>query len=155
MNLRSDSFIKRHTRLFRYVPFFLWIGLIFYNSTSMAAMSETSRFVRPLLEFFFPSASDETLAFYHSYIRKSAHLFEYGILAFFAARLFWSSSREYLAKKWVVVSLLAVIAIACADELNQGFNPTRTGSVYDVAIDTFGGVIMLSFLVVYKRFRNN
>ncbi len=47
---------KWRERIIRYAPLILWIGLIMLLSTGQASMSNTSHFIRPVLEFFFPNA---------------------------------------------------------------------------------------------------
>jgi VanZ family protein len=133
----------RHKRFFRYVPFILWIGFIFFMSSNSGSMSNTSRFIRPLLEFLFPNSSTETLDIYHGYIRKLAHVTEYALLAFFASRTFWSSSKIYLRRFWYLLAMSVVFVIASTDEYNQSFNQNRTGSPYDVLLDCFGGFLMI------------
>ena len=113
-------------------------------------MSRTSYFVRPLLEFLFPNAPEETLIVYHGYIRKLAHLVEYAILAFWSSRTFWGSSVKLLQNFWFLVSLFLVFLVASIDEFNQSFNTLRTGSVYDILIDVLGGTFMIVFLTFYK-----
>jgi VanZ family protein len=98
-------------------------------------MSKTSLVIRPILEFLFPGASEETLIAYHAFIRKCAHFTEYGILAFWA--------------------LLAVALVAAIDETNQSFNPARTGSPWDVLLDVSGGLTMLLFIVFYRFISRN
>lgn len=145
---------KWRGRIFRYAPLILWIGVIFYFSTRNASMSNTSRFIRPILEFLFPNASESTLVIYHAYIRKFAHFAEYAGLAFFASRAFWDSSQRFLQKCWYLAALFLVLLIASMDELNQSFDPTRTGSIYDVMIDAFGGSVMILVLLIFNFFRN-
>ena len=120
-------------------------------------MAETSRFIRPLLHFLFPSAPEEILQTYHGYIRKLAHLTEYAILAFFAARAFVNSSKNLLRNYWFIFAFLVVFAVACIDEFNQSFNAARTGSPYDVALDCAGGVLMILIfgLAKYRKARKN
>ena len=44
------------------------------------------------------------------------------------------------------------IAVAVVDELNQSFNPARTSSLWDVMLDTAGGVAaLLSYWLVARR----
>ncbi len=114
-------------------------------------MSETSRFVRPFLEFIFPNTPEFTLTIYHAYIRKSAHLFEYAVLAFFASRAFWSSGKEILRKYWYLFAFVLVLIIAIIDETNQSFNPARTSSIYDVLIDCIGGILIISFMSIIGK----
>jgi VanZ family protein len=141
---------KRRERFFRYAPLLLWIGVILFASTGNASMSQTSRFVRPLLEFLFPAAPEELLVAYHAYIRKLAHFVEYAILAFWAARAFRTSSQRALQKYWFVFSLLVVVLVAAIDETNQSFLPTRTGSIYDVLLDAAGGLTMIFVVALYE-----
>ena len=98
-----------HGRIFRYVPLFLCISLILFMSTGQASMSETSLYVRPFLRFIFPNASESTIVIYHICIRKFAHFFEYAVLAFFASRAFWLSSKEILRKYWYLFAFLLVL----------------------------------------------
>jgi VanZ family protein len=104
-------------------------------------MSETSLFVRPLLEFLFPNSAPETLVTYHAYIRKLAHLTEYAILGLIASRAFFHSSKYYLSGWWFCTALAVVFVISATDELNQTFTPGRTGSIGDVGLDLIGGVL--------------
>ncbi len=142
-----------HGRIYRYAPLFLWIGVIFIASTTQGAMSNTSRFIRPLLVFLFPNSPEETLIVYHGYIRKLAHLFEYAILAFWASRAFSTSSVKFLQRYWFIISLALVFLIALIDEYNQSFNTLRTGSFYDVWLDVSGGLLMIIVLSVWRVLR--
>lgn len=108
-------------------------------------MSETSRIIRPILEFLFPAASPETLSFYHGIIRKCAHFTEYAILGLFACRAFLAT-KSWPRKYPFVFAFLVVIAVAMIDETNQSFNPARTGSIWDMLLDISGGLFAV---VVY------
>jgi VanZ family protein len=133
----------RHNRFFRYAPFLLWIGFIFFMSSNSGSMTNTSRFIRPLLEFLFPNSPAETLDVYHGYVRKLAHFTEYAILAFWASRAFRNSSKHFLQRFWYLPAMLCVFSVASFDEYNQSFNQNRTGSIYDVLLDCFGGLMMI------------
>ena len=109
-------------------------------------MNRTSLIIRPLLEFLFPDATPETITFYHGIVRKLAHLTEYAILGVLAMRSFWNS-------RAVLASLLTVIAVAAADEFFQSFNPARTGSPVDVAIDITGGILAIGVVWLIRRRR--
>lgn len=138
---------SRKRQILIYAPLFLWIGVIFFLSSGEASMSETSRFIRPFLEFLFPDASEETLRIYHGWIRKFAHLFEYAVLAFLAVRAFSGSTVKVLREHTYLAALALVLLIAAADEIIQTFDPSRTGSVADVVIDLAGG---LAVIVVFS-----
>lgn len=138
-----------HGRFFRYVPLILWMFFILYNSTTNASMSQTSRFIRPLLEFLFPDTSASTLYIYHTYIRKFAHFTEYAGLAFLASRAFFFSSKRFLRKYWFITAFLLVLIVASVDEINQSFDVTRTGTFKDVLIDGGSGLITILMLFVF------
>ena len=142
---------KWRGRLFRYAPLLLWISVIFYLSSSNGAMSNTSRFIRPLLEWLFPLTPEETLQIYHGYIRKFAHFAEYSALAFFASRAFWSSSIEIFRKYWFIFAFGLVVCIASIDEYNQSFNVLRTSSIYDVLLDASGGLTIVILIWLFRK----
>ena len=142
-------------RIYRYAPLFLWIAVVLFASTSEGAMQNTSRFIRPFLIFLFPNAPEETIAIYHGFIRKLAHLSEYAILAFWAVRAFSTSSVKILQKYRFMFSFGLVLVVATIDEYNQSFNSLRTGSIYDVLLDASGGLLMLIILRVWTVLRGN
>ena len=140
-------------RFFRYAPLILWTGVVLFASTGNASMSQTSRFIRPLLEFIFPNTPEEILVIYHGYIRKLAHFTEYGILAFFAFWAFSNSRINFFRKNWFLAAFGFVALIATIDETNQSFNAARTGSIYDILLDCFGGATILTIVYLWKKTR--
>lgn len=114
-------------------------------------MDETSRIIGPVLKFLFPAASDETLHLYHFYTRKLAHLTEYAILGFFAVRTFARTRHPIFHKYRNILGLAVVLAIASIDEINQSFEPTRTGALGDVMLDVAGGSLMILVLFLFRR----
>jgi len=116
----------------------IWTFVILGLGSGIGAANETSRIIRPLLEFLFPSAAPETLLVYHGYIRKLAHFIEYGILALLAVRAFTVVRFRY------AIAFLLVLCVAAVDEINQSFNPSRTSSPWDVALDAAGGLAALT-----------
>lgn len=133
-----------------YAPLLLWIGVIFFLSSGSGSMEQTSRFIRPLLEFLFPSAAESTLQLYHSYIRKSAHFTEYAILGVLAARMFITLNFP----KSPLISFALCAAVAGLDEFNQSFSQTRTGSPYDVLIDCLGAAFGIGLVWYINRRRS-
>lgn len=115
-------------------------------------MSETSRFVRPFLEFLFPNAPEETLVVYHAYIRKLAHLTEYGILGFLGALAFTNSQNSILKKVWFLCAFGVAALVAVIDETNQSFNASRTGSFYDVLLDWTGAITAIFVFFLLRKF---
>ena len=140
-------------RLSRYGPLVLWAALIFIGSTSMLSASHTS-VVLCLFLWIFPHASEATLGTIHFIIRKAGHVTEYAILALLAAHAFRTSSRELLRKRWFWASLSLVVVYALGDEFHQSFVPSRTASIYDSMIDSFGGLTALALLTIQKHRRH-
>lgn len=141
--MNSDN-SKRRGWFSLYAPFFLWIGVIFLLSSGSGSLSATSKFIRPLLLFLFPNSPEETIQLMHFYIRKAAHFTEYAILALLAMRAFTKGAVAWLKAHPYIFSILLVTAIALLDEFNQSFNPARTGSGWDSAIDISGGIVALA-----------
>lgn len=148
--------VERYVWLRRYVPLLLWIGVIFFLSSGQGSSGKTSLIIRPVLEFLFPSASEETLGFYHGVIRKFAHLSEYAVLGVLACRAFRSSIELHHRYRTIVAAIAVVLLTASLDEFNQSFNPLRTGTPWDVAIDATGGIIaILLYHLLARRRRAN
>jgi VanZ family protein len=136
----------RHQRLARYGPLILWAALIFIGSTDLLSAENTGgALVRPVL-WLFPHLSERTLEIFKFVVRKAGHFTEYAILALLAARAFRTSGRELLRHQWFWFSLILVVAYSLSDELHQSFYPSRTASIYDSMIDSFGGFVALTIL---------
>ncbi len=138
-------------RLWTYAPVLLWVGVIFFMSSPEASFSQTSRIIGPLLHFFYPSISPETEALIHGYVRKCAHFTEYAVLALFTCRACSLSGSIFLRNWRYLLPILLVATVASLDEFNQSFEPSRTSSVWDVALDITGGLVMLILLWSIKR----
>ncbi|NNE66256.1 MAG: VanZ family protein [Pyrinomonadaceae bacterium] len=146
-----ERLIYGHGRLSRYVPFLLAVMMIFYLSSGDGSMSNTSRFIRPLLEFLFPGADEATLNVYHAFIRKLAHVGVYAVLAITGSRAFFTSSKSFIKSFWGPAVFIVVIAVASSDEFNQTLDPTRTGSLFDVFLDLAGGLLGIGLFALLIR----
>jgi VanZ family protein len=141
-------------RLWRYGPLLLWLGFIWFASTSQFSATNTTQLVRPILLWLFPNISEPTLNAVHFFTRKLGHFSEYAILAFFAHYAFSNSRRAFLRHNWFSLALFLIATNALLDEFHQSFVPSRTSSAYDSAIDLAGGlVILLIFKLSEKRRR--
>lgn len=134
-------------RIWRYGPLLLWILFISFASTGEFSAANTSHLFRPLLLWLFPNLGEGQLAAAHFFIRKAAHFTEYALLAFLARRAFITSSHTFIQQRWFQLGLVLVVGGALLDEFHQYFVPSRTGSIYDSAIDIAGG---LTVLIIYK-----
>lgn len=113
-------------------------------------MAETSRFFGPVLKYLFPNASEEILQSIHVVIRKFAHFTEYSLLAFFAVRAVARSWFNFRGQLRHLFPLVLVAVVASADELNQSFDPARTGLVSDALLDIVSGGVMIGLLWLLK-----
>jgi VanZ family protein len=134
----------------RYGSLVLWLILISVASTGEFSAMNTSRIVRPLMLWLFPDISEARIQLTHLVMRKAAHLTEYAVLGWLAARAFATSSRDLLRRYWFLAALLLVILQAAVDEYHQSFVATRTGSPYDSLIDIGGGLFAL---IVFANWR--
>lgn len=143
-------------RLWRYGPLVFWCALIFLASTSLMSAPNTNSLLRPVLVWLFPHASEAAINFINFVIiRKGAHFTEYAILGLLAARAFRTSSHSWLREHWFLTALLFVVVYSLSDEFHQGFVSSRTPSIYDCMVDSFGGLAALTFLAVMKRRRSS
>jgi VanZ family protein len=114
--------------------------LIFVFSTDIFSSSNTSSLLAPLLSSLLPSLSSDEIEILHNIIRKLGHWSEYFILAVLLAR----ALRAGLPPQRRFAHFAACIAIAtlyaASDEWHQSFVPSRTSSIIDVMIDSFGAL---------------
>ena len=132
------SFIRK----FKYwVPVLLWISFIFWMSTGTCSAQNTSLIIEPILHFLMPSISAEKVAMIHEVIRKLGHVTEYFILGILLFCAFRGGSKELRNLRWAFSSFLVVVLCAASDEFHQSFVSTRAASLFDVGIDTLGGIL--------------
>jgi VanZ family protein len=123
----------------RWWPALLWAIVISAFSTGAFTSDNTSRIIVPILKWFFPHASRETLFLVHHFIRKMGHVTEYFILSLLILRGIRAGKRgTHLG--WALAAIAIVGCYAALDEFHQSFVPGRTAAVSDVLIDTAGGV---------------
>jgi VanZ family protein len=140
------SFIRN----FKYwVPVLLWMSFIFWMSTGTFSAQNTSLIIEPILHFLMPSISQEKMAMIHGVIRKFGHVTEYFILGILLFRAFRGGSKELRNLRWAFSSLLVVVLYAASDEFHQSFVIARTASLFDVAIDTLGGILAQGVSVLW------
>ena len=142
---------RRWQRVRRYAPLVLWMAFIFFASTGAFAGENTSRIIRPLLLWLFPEISEEKIALVHFATRKLAHFLEYAVLALLAARAFSTSSKQFLRRRWFLISLLLVVIYSLSDEYHQSFVQGRGASIYDSFIDMSGGLAALLLYIFWRR----
>lgn len=137
ISLKNTAFLS--APLLRWLPALAWTGVIAWFSSATFAASETGGVLQWLLQGLWPGLTPAELAFYHTVLRKGAHVTAYAVLS-----LCWQQALEPGLQRWQPKTALQVLAIclavACLDELNQSQLPSRTGSPFDVVWDMSGAV---------------
>jgi VanZ family protein len=134
--MNSYAFLKY------WLPLLIWIVVMFVSSTDLMSAEHTSRFMIPMLLWLKPGMSGQTVLAIISGVRKSAHVFEYAILALLLFRaLNGVVSRGRRVWVFVVGAWVLCILVAISDEFHQSFVPSRTASVRDVFLDSGGALL--------------
>jgi hypothetical protein len=123
--------------------------ILLFSGDEFSAGS-TSRFLGPLLRWLFPDVSTATFLMFHLWVRKLAHLTEYGLLGLLAFRALRLSLAVSVART-ALLGLVVVLAVAATDELRQSLLASRTGSLVDVGIDLAGGALGVCLIVALHR----
>lgn len=128
----------RRGRRIAFTLLFLWVAVILLLGSSQGSMAQTSRFIRPLIEYFLPNVAPDTVVLIHTLVRKAAHFTEYFIFSLLAIRAFSFVRNRRVSGRRYLLAIAAGLFLAVADESLQSFNDSRTASVYDVMIDMVG-----------------
>lgn len=138
------------------VPCGIWVGIIFLFSSKYFSAGNTSTFLYELIHTLFRSFSREKFWMIHAYIRKSAHVMAYAVLAYLSYVALLKSfyiCRSKLPGKFFIYVFVFCLSIAILDEYNQSHIQVRTGSYKDILIDMTGVALMLGFIFLKTRHR--
>jgi len=147
-------------------PVILWLGIIFLESVSVYASSDqTGQLLIPILHWLFPGLDSAQLTEFHHLIRKTGHLTGYGLLSYFLFRA-WRGTHwilrgtedvirraHFWRPSWALLALLGTAMVASLDEMHQMTLPNRTGSWWDVLLDTFGGLVFQIAILLFIGMR--
>jgi len=135
----------------------LWLGLIAVESTNLLSAANTSRILYPIFHFF-TGVDPVRFVLWDYYIRKIGHFVGYfglSVLLFRAWRAtlpFASPSRWSI--QWARISFFMTALVASLDEWHQTYLTSRSGSLYDVLLDSFAALaaqILILLLLNSKR----
>jgi VanZ family protein len=150
----------RHAILKAWIAAILWLIVIAIESTALASSENTSRILYPLLHYLF-NMDWERFDYWHFYIRKTGHVFGYGMLCFLlfrAWRATWPLNSAKWSLRWAGLAVLGTAIVASLDEWHQSFIPTRTGRWQDVVLDTCAGIaaqiLILLWWQIFSRRRS-
>jgi VanZ family protein len=124
--------------IYYWLPVVVWAAVIIQATGRSFDAPHTSGWLAALLG----NVSPETLRIINVVIRKTGHLTEYAILTLLSFRAVREGRRGFVVP-WALVALAITICVASTDEFLQSFTPTRTSSVWDVGLDTCGGIVAL------------
>jgi len=122
----------------------VWLGVIAWESFRLSS-NVTGVWLYDVLSAAHISFSYPQFEALHHLLRKVGHFGGYGLLTllffrawFYTLRPEASSARFRL--RCAVLALIVTLLTAMADEWHQSFDPSRTGTSRDVALDMAGGI---------------
>jgi VanZ family protein len=139
--------IKPYKKQVSWFLVFIWLVVIFIFSGSFGSSSGSlSGSVVSSIQPYLPRLSDQIV---NIIVRKSAHLFMYGMLGVLLANLL----HQYQLTKKAVYGYGLVIAFTYAgfDEIHQYFVGGRSSSLRDSFIDLIGAAIGISIYYSFGK----
>ena len=136
-------------------PAVVWIAIIAVESTDLFSSEHTGGMLYRLLTHLFRHVNFYKFLVFHHYLRKTGHVVGYGMLSLLLLRGWRVTLGRVpaLLLRATLLSWLGTLFVSAMDEWHQSYIPSRTGTVWDVALDTVAGV---GFLVVaYLRLRRS
>jgi VanZ family protein len=132
-------------------PVVAGIAVIAVESSKYLGADHTSHPLRWLVQAIFGPMTDSSWETVHHYIRKSGHFIGYGALGVAWLRAWWMTlpASRFLAD--AALALLGTALVASCDEWHQKFLPNRTGTPWDVLLDSCGALFMLWIVFISLR----
>ncbi|GAC1657544.1 MAG: hypothetical protein NVS9B15_18890 [Acidobacteriaceae bacterium] len=134
----------------------VWLVVIAIESTEGMGAAHTLAMLYSVLRWMHMDVSWQTLDEVNHVLRKSGHFVGYGILGIlfvraWAATLSRRNTAQPVLRRAVLIGIFCTLVVAGADEFHQTFLPGRTGSIYDVMLDTAGACLMSVVLISHVR----
>ena len=126
-------------RMLYWVVVLAFTGLIFYNSSLPAPVSDESSYFFVNLFAGINAFLDKPVPLpeMNHYVRKTAHFTEYFVQALLLCNAFQTDRTD--RKNYHACILLLSLMTAVFDEYIQLFSPGRSGQVTDIILDFSGG----------------
>jgi VanZ family protein len=144
----------RHHVLKAWIAAILWLIVIAIESTSYLSANSTSRILYPLLHFLF-GLNHARFEHWHIYIRKGGHVFGYGLLSFLLFRAWRETLPSIQNSKWTLrwstIAVVGTAFVASLDEWHQSYIPSRTGTPWDVLLDTSAAIAAQVLVFLWTR----
>jgi VanZ family protein len=159
--LQDERGLLKHTQeLFwqYWLPLLMMLTLIAMESTDTWSGGHTFNHLQRICLWMGIHLSTPHLELLNKVIRKSGHMVGYGMLGFLWLLLlrgtYWLQHdysrslqgrvhvlRMWWRAEWAGLAVSCTFLVAAADELHQMSIPSRSGSWWDVAIDTSAGLV--------------
>ncbi len=126
-------------------PAFVWIGLIAFESTDFCSSQNTGSVLYAILQHLFGHIDYQKFLIFHHYLRKTGHFVGYGMLSVLMLRGWRATLVRNPVGMWrpLWLSWMGTAIVATMDEWHQTYIPSRTGSIWDVALDSAAGAAFL------------
>lgn len=134
-------------------PAIVWIGLITFESTDYMSSQNTSSMLYDVLTRLFGRINLSEFFYWHHLMRKAGHVIGYAMLGLLLLRALWMTFAH--RPKWLrllpVFAWLGTALVAAIDEWHQSYIPSRTGTSWDVLLDSAAGLAALALAYVALR----
>ena len=136
-----------------WLPAAVWICLIAFESTDFFSSEHTGTMLYTLLTRLFGRIDFYHFLVFHHYLRKTGHVVGYGMLSLLLLRGWRATLGRVhgLLLRAALLSWLGTAFVAALDEWHQSYIPSRTGTIWDVALDTVAGVAFLVVAYLWLR----
>jgi VanZ family protein len=152
--MTTDSKTSSRPNLVRaWWPAAVWICLIAFESTDFFSSEHTGSMLYSLLTRLFGQIDFYKFLVFHHYLRKTGHAVGYGMLSLLLLRGWRATFGRVpsLLLRATLLSWLGTAFVASMDEWHQSYIPSRTGTIWDVALDTVAGVAFLVVAYIWLR----
>ena len=146
-----------------WLPLLVMLTLIKLESTDALSGAHTASHLRQLLFWLGVHLPGHQLDLLNLVLRKSGHMVGYALLCLCWLLLlrgaYWLQHdynrslqgkvhvrRMWWRAEWAALAVFCTFVVATADELHQMSIPSRTGSWWDVALDTSAGLIAVALV---------
>ncbi len=132
-------------------PAAVWIVLIAFESTDFFSSKNTESVLYTIFTRLLGHINLYNFLVFHHYLRKTGHVVGYGMLSLLLLRGWRASFNRTLLLRAVLLSWLGTACVAGLDEWHQSYIPSRTGTIWDVALDSVAGVGFLLIAYFWLR----
>lgn len=153
-----------------WLPVLAMLTVITVESTDLLSGAHTAELLKRVLSWIGIHLVGQRLEMLNMVLRKSGHMLGYGLLCFCWLMLlrgaYWLQHdyshslkgtiqvrRMWWRPQWAGLAVLCTFLVASADELHQMSIRSRTGTWWDVALDTSAAVLVTALVLVKTAWR--